>query len=33
MWRDDGSFGVVFLIRCGVEETTDLLVKVHDEIA
>ena len=33
MWRDDGSFGVVFRFDAGVEETTDLLVKVHDEIA
>ena len=33
MWRDDGSFGVVFRFDAGVEETTDLLVRVHDEVA
>jgi len=33
MWRDEGSFGVVFRFDAGVEETTDLLVRVHDEIA
>jgi hypothetical protein len=33
MWRDDGSFGVVFRFDAGVDETTDLLVKVHDETA
>jgi hypothetical protein len=33
MWRDDGSFGVVFRFDAGVDETTDLLVRVHDEVA
>jgi len=33
MWRDDGTFGVVFRFDAGVGETTDLLVKVHDEVA
>jgi hypothetical protein len=33
MWRDDGSFGVVFRFDAGVDETTDLLVRVHDETA
>jgi hypothetical protein len=33
MWRDDGSFGVVFRFDAGVDETTDLLVEVHDEVA
>ena len=32
MWRDDGSFGVVFRFDAGVDETTDLLVKVHDQV-
>jgi hypothetical protein len=33
MWRDDGTFGVVFRLDAGVEETTDLLVTVHDAVA
>jgi hypothetical protein len=33
MWRDDSTFGVVFRFDAGVEETTDLLVRVHGEIA
>ena len=32
MWRDDGSFGVVFRFDAGVEETTELLVRVHGEV-
>ena len=32
MWRDDGTFGVVFQLDAGVDETTDLLVTVHDEV-
>ena len=32
MWRDDGSFGVVFRFDAGVEKITDLLVRVHDEV-
>jgi hypothetical protein len=33
MWRDTGSFGVVFRFDAGVSETTDLLVTIHDEVA
>lgn len=33
MWRDEGSFGVVFRFDTGVDATTDLLVKVHREIS
>jgi hypothetical protein len=33
MWRDDGTFGVVFRLDAGVDETTELLVTVHDEVA
>lgn len=33
MWRDDGTFGVVFQLDARVDETTDLLVTVHDEVA
>ena len=33
MWRDDDSFGVVFRFDAGVDDTTDLLVRVHDEVS
>jgi hypothetical protein len=33
MWRDDGTVGIVFNLDGGIDQTKDLLITAHDELA